>query len=326
MAILSAFFAAFWTSSAVPSMPSTTALPRNIAARPTMDTASKLVAATNCSTVALDGVPPDWAGAAPAAGARGTRAAPGDMDVGSDVNVLTTSPMAEKALETPHSSSQCCVRDGHGKSGESDLATGAFRRGRSGRRARGLGDGAPSCPWSSGARDVARCAWEEWLFRSERTGRGNGQTPRRARRAARRGRSREGSERETAMAFRDRHRGRIRCEGGAARGWAATAPPRVSSRVPASGRGVAASGSDPPRRRGVALSRRGTSRAFGVGGSRWSGKKPPRGATKIGVSASVGAVNSRGVGAPYRGRRGGGVIARVRGDGTCVVSMIGRKR
>ena len=216
MAILSAFFAAFWTSSAVPSMPSTTALPRNIAARPTMDTASKLVAATNCSTVALDGVPPDWAGAAPAAGARGTRAAPGDMDVGSDVNVLTTSPMAEKALETPHSSSQSCVRDGHGKSGESDLATGAFRRGRSGRRARGLGDGAPSCPWSSGARDVARCAWEEWLFRSERTGRGNGQTPRRARRAARRGRSWEGSERETAMAFRDVGTGgRTRCEGGA---------------------------------------------------------------------------------------------------------------
>ena len=59
-------------------------------------------------------------------------------------------------------------------------------RGRSGRQARGLGDGAPSCPWSSGARDVARCAWEDWLFRSERTGRGNGQTPRRARRAARR--------------------------------------------------------------------------------------------------------------------------------------------
>ena len=113
MAILSAFFAAFWTSSAVPSMPSTTALPRNIAARPTMDTASKLVAATKCSTVALDGAPPFFAGAAPAAGARGNRTTPGDLDGGSDVNVLTTSPMAEKALETPQSS-QSCVRDGRG--------------------------------------------------------------------------------------------------------------------------------------------------------------------------------------------------------------------
>ena len=113
MAILSALFAAFWTSSAVPSMPSTTALPRNIAARPTMDTASKLVAATKCSTVALDGAPPFFAGAAPAAGARGNRTTPGDLDGGSDVNVLTTSPMAEKALETPQSS-QSCVRDGRG--------------------------------------------------------------------------------------------------------------------------------------------------------------------------------------------------------------------
>ena len=209
MAILSAFFAAFWTSSAVPSMPSTTALPRNIAARPTMDTASKLVAATKCSTVALDGVPPDWAGAAPAAGARGKRTTPGDLDGASEVNVLTTSPMAEKALETPHSS-HSCGRDGYGGSGESDLATGvsgmAVPFGRP--RARGLGDGAPSCPWSSGARDVARCAWEGWLFKIGARGRGNGQTSRRTRRGARRDRSREGSERETTTGVsRFRHRG-----------------------------------------------------------------------------------------------------------------------
>lgn len=138
MAILSAFFAAFWTSSAVPSMPSTTAFPRNIAARPTMDTASKLVAATKCSTVALDGVPPECAGAAPAAGARGKRTTPGDLDGGSDVNVLTTSPMAEKALETPQSS-QSCVRDGRG--GWMDRVSRISRRGRFGDGVRGVGVG-----------------------------------------------------------------------------------------------------------------------------------------------------------------------------------------